>query len=132
MDSKNRFAVVKALARFHNRLTSISCRQYGSLYYTVGLGNSCARNDPVFNQEGNELESSQFAIRPFVTRDFLGNGRATLELNREPGTQARNTNERSDTENFTTSYGSLSCSDRQYASAVWASLYPRSQRNSPL
>jgi hypothetical protein len=84
MNIRDRLALVKALAGFQKAWTSVSFKKFGSLYYAKDLDES-AQNEPLYvDPNGIDIIDENFAVGPFMGRESIDNGRATISFNRGP------------------------------------------------
>lgn len=84
MQIKDRLAVVKAIAGFQKTWTSISFRKFGSLYYAKNLDEQYHGEPLCSDAKGNEIPGEDFAIGPTVAREWIDDGRASVDLQRGP------------------------------------------------
>ncbi|KAI9679362.1 MAG: hypothetical protein M1817_005384 [Caeruleum heppii] len=84
MNIQDRFAVVKVLADYQKRWTSISFQKFGSLYYAEDLDGQTADSPLYTDQHGDEITNSKFAVGPSTAREFIDHGRATIDFDRGP------------------------------------------------
>ncbi|KAL5331675.1 hypothetical protein ACEPPN_001210 [Leptodophora sp. 'Broadleaf-Isolate-01'] len=80
----DRLAVVKAIARYQKSWCSVSFKKYGGLYYAKDLDISTG-NEPLYTDaNGIDVKDSKFGIGPSTGREFIDNGRATIDFDRGP------------------------------------------------
>ncbi|KAH6716130.1 hypothetical protein BKA61DRAFT_631600 [Leptodontidium sp. MPI-SDFR-AT-0119] len=80
----DRLAVVKAIARYQKSWCSVSFKKYGGLYYAKDLDISTG-NEPLYTDaNGIDVKDSKFGIGPSTEREFIDNGRATIDFDRGP------------------------------------------------
>ena len=80
----DRFAVVKAIARYQKSWTSVSVEKFGSLYFAEDLDGQTVDGPLYTDQHGVQITNSKFAIGPSTGREFIDDGRATIEFDRGP------------------------------------------------
>ena len=83
MGVENRWAVVKAIARYQKAWTSISFDRFGSLYYAKDLVDNMQCLSYV-NSDGVKIDDTKFCVGPSTVRDSVDNGRMSIEFDRGP------------------------------------------------
>jgi len=84
MQIKDRLAVVKAISVYKKAWTSVSFKSFGGLYYSKDL-DAPAHERPLYtDSEGVEVADGTFAIGPPTAREWIDDGRATIEMDRGP------------------------------------------------
>jgi hypothetical protein len=84
MKIKDRITVVKAIAAFQKTWTSVSFKRFGSLYYSKDL-EAPARGEPLYvNSDGVDITDDEFAVGPSMGREWIDDGRASVEMERGP------------------------------------------------
>ena len=85
MNIQDRFSLVKAIAGFQKAWASVSFKKFGGLYYAKDLEKSIGTEQPLYvDGDGTEIVDEKFAIGPSTGREWIYNGRATIELDRGP------------------------------------------------
>ena len=77
-----RFAVVKAIARYQKSWASVSFEKFGSLYYAEDLDGQTVDGPLYTDQHGVQITDPKFAVGPSTGREFVDDGRATIEFDR--------------------------------------------------
>jgi hypothetical protein len=84
MQIKDRFAVVKAIAAYQKAWTSVSFKKFGSLYYASDLEGQFHEEQVCSDGYRVEIPDNEFAIGPTVAREWIDDGRASMDLYRGP------------------------------------------------
>jgi hypothetical protein len=84
MNIQDRFAVVRAIAGYQDRWTSISFAKFGSLYYAEDLDGPKIDSPLYTDADGAQVTDARFAIGPSTGREFIDDGRATIDFDRGP------------------------------------------------
>lgn len=84
MNIKDKFALVKSIAGFQKAWTSCSFKKFGSLYYAKDLNEPAGSKPLYINVDGVDNVDENFAIGPSTGREFIDNGRATINFDRGP------------------------------------------------
>jgi len=91
MSIEDRFTVVKAIAGFQKSWTSISFKQYRSLYYSKDLPGAVVDGPLYIDANGSETTDSAFVIGPSTGREMIDNKRDTVDFDRGPCEYKRDT-----------------------------------------
>jgi hypothetical protein len=84
MKIKDRLAVVKAVSAFQKAWTSVSFKRFGSLYYSKDL-EAPTRGEPLcVDSDGVDITDDEFAVGPSMGREWIDDGRASVEMERGP------------------------------------------------
>ncbi|EPE24799.1 Protein kinase-like (PK-like) [Glarea lozoyensis ATCC 20868] len=84
MPIEDRLSIVKEIAGYQKTWASTSFTMYGSMYYAADLGSEYATNMTYTDGQGNEIETSRFAIGLSTGRELIDNKRSTVEFDRGP------------------------------------------------
>lgn len=83
MEIEDRMAVVQSIARHQKAWTSVSFKQFGSLYYPSDLDEHSPTQLHI-NSQGIDSIYTQFAVGPTTARDSVDYGRDNVGFDREP------------------------------------------------
>lgn len=83
MKIEDRFAIVKAIARYQKAWMSCSFNRFGSVYYADDLD---GHNQSLLYTDGHgvEIMDPKFAVGPSTGREFSDNRRSMVEFDRGP------------------------------------------------
>ena len=81
---REKYEIVKQVVGFEKIFASTRFGSYGSLYYAQDVSNVAANEILFTNEDGLEMQSSQFAIGPTNNRMFFDEGRGTIHIDRGP------------------------------------------------
>lgn len=85
MELDQRVQVVRAIARHQRAWLNISFSRIGSLYYAKDSPSSANLDGPLFSDDlGKPITDSKFVIGPILGREWMDNGRATIDSDRGP------------------------------------------------
>lgn len=84
MDIRDRFTIVKAIARYQKAWMSVSFTKYGSLYYAEDLDEHTQQSPLFVNQHNVEVSDPKFAVGPSTGRGFVDEGRMDVDFDRGP------------------------------------------------
>ena len=84
MNIKDRFALSKTIAGFQKAWTSVSFKKFGGLYYAKDLVESTGDEPLYVDANGIDIINERFAIGPSTKREWVDNGRATIDFDRGP------------------------------------------------
>ena len=84
MDIRDRFTVVKAIARYQKAWMSVSFLKYGSLYYAQDLDERTQQSPLFVDQHNVEVSNSRYAVGPSTGRGFVDEGKVDVDFDRGP------------------------------------------------
>jgi len=84
VDVRVKWPIVQALIKFQATWSSISFKKYGSLYYAEDLDNSQPMEPLYTDANGLEVTNPRFSVGPSTGRDWMDNGRSTINVDRGP------------------------------------------------
>ena len=84
LEIRDRFTIVKAIARYQKAWMSVSFTKYGSLYYAQDLDEHSPQSPLYIDQYNVEVTNPWFAIGPSTGRGFIDEGRVDVDFDRGP------------------------------------------------
>ncbi|KAK5113994.1 hypothetical protein LTR62_003117 [Meristemomyces frigidus] len=86
MDGGQKVQLIRAIARHQRAWSKISFSRIGSLYYAKDLSPTDVAGPVFFDDSGNPVTDSKFAIGPISGREWMDFGRANIDCDRGPWT----------------------------------------------
>ena len=84
MTGREKYEIVKQLVGFEKSFASTRFRLFGSLYYAQDIPNVADDEILYVNEDGTEMQCSQFSIGPTNNRMFSDEGRGMVDMDRGP------------------------------------------------
>ena len=81
---REKYEIMKQVVGFETKFASTRFGSYGSLYYAQDVFNVAGNEILCTNEDGLEMQSSQFAIGPTNNRMFFDEGRGAIHMDRGP------------------------------------------------
>ena len=84
LELEDRLKVVKQILHYQKKWTSISFKQFGSLYFANDVGKQNSKDPLCFDDRGIVIKNSKFAVGPSTGREYYDAGRASVDYDRGP------------------------------------------------
>lgn len=81
---RQKYEIVKQLVGFESSFASTRFKLFGSLYYAQDVPKVAGNETLCVNEDGTEMQYSQFTIGPTNNRMFFDDGRGTVHVDRGP------------------------------------------------
>ena len=81
---RQKYEIVKQLVGFENSFASTRFKLFGSLYYAQDVPKVAGSRTLCVNEDGTEVQCSQFTIGPTTNRMFFDEGRGAVHVDRGP------------------------------------------------
>ena len=81
---RQKYEIVKQLVGIEKSFAATRFTSFGSLYYAEDIAKVSDNEILCVNEDGTEMQCSQFAIGPTNNRMFFDEGRGTVHMDRGP------------------------------------------------
>lgn len=84
MEIEDRLKVVKQILCYQKKWSSISFKQFGSLYFAFDVMERSSQDPLYFDKHGTPVRNQKFAVGPSTGREYYDAGRASVLYARGP------------------------------------------------